>query len=263
MPRLAANLTMLWTELEPFERFRAAADAGFTHVEMLFPQDLGDAPRLERTLQQLGLDMVLFDPTAGDWAAGERGLLSVPGREEEFLATIREAIVLAKRLGTRRLNALVGIPPSGTPDDLAEKTAHENIKRAADLIGADGSVLLVEAVNNTDVPGYWAGTTARAAALVEAAAHSSVRLQLDQYHAGMAGEDVLASLDRWRSLIAHVQVADIPGRHQPGTGTQPIAALLDDLDQSGYNGFLGLEYRPLGSTEASLEWARGLLAPKG
>jgi hydroxypyruvate isomerase len=262
MPRLAANLSMLWTELEPFERFRAAADAGFTHVEMLFPQELGDALRLERTLHGLGLEMVLFDPTAGDWSAGERGLLCLSGREEEFIATVSGAVDLAKRLGTRRLNSLVGIPPPGTPDELAERTALENIKRAADLVGAAGAVLLLEAVNNTDVPGYWAGTTARAAALVEAAAHPSVRLQLDQYHAGMAGEDALVSLELWRPLISHVQVADVPGRHQPGTGSQPIPTLLDDLDGHGYDGFVGLEYRPLGSTEASLEWARELLAPR-
>jgi hydroxypyruvate isomerase len=262
MLRLAANLTMLWTELAPMERFNAAADAGFTYVEMLFPQEL-DASQLERTLQRLGLEMILFDPIAGDWAAGERGLLSLPGREEEFIATVKAALILAERLGTKRLNALVGKPPTSTADTVAEQTALENLKRAADLVASAGVVLLVEAVNNVDVPGYWAGTVARAAGLVEAARHPAVRLQLDQYHAGMAAEDALSCLERWRPLVAHVQVADIPGRHQPGTGTQPIAAFLDELDRTGYEGYVGLEYKPLGTSKASLDWAQGLLSKAG
>ena len=258
MPRLAANLTMLWTELKPIDRFRAAADAGFKYVEMLFPQ-VFEPSELERTLGRLDLEMVLFDPIAGDWAAGDRGLLSVPGREEEFLGTVREAAALARRLGTTRLNALVGIPPPSTPDSVVERTALDNIRRAADVVAEAGAVLLVENVNNVDVPGYWAGTAARAAALVEAAAHPAVRLQLDQYHAGMAGEDALACLKRWRSIIDHVQIADIPGRHEPGTGGQPIQSLLDDLDRNAYQGFVGLEYKPLGTTESSLAWARGMI----
>jgi hydroxypyruvate isomerase len=261
MPRLAANLTMLWQELDPYDRFRAAAAAGFTRVEMLFPQAL-DPSRLEVLLQQLGLEMVLFDPIAGDWAKGDRGIVCIPGREAEFMATVREAVTLAHRLGTRRLNALIGIPPASTPDTIAEAKAIDNLKQAAELTGAAGIELLVENINNVDAPGYWAGTAARAASLVERIAHPMVRLQLDQYHAGMAGEDALACYERWRPLISHVQVADIPGRHEPGTGTQPIASFLAELDRSGYGGYVGLEYKPLGSTDEGLAWAQGMLGPQ-
>jgi hydroxypyruvate isomerase len=253
MPRFAANLSMLWQELDPYDRFRAAADAGFRHVEMLFPDQL-DSDRLERTLSNLGLQMVLFDPAPGDWAAGERGLLCLPGREGEFLETVRQAVSLAGRLGTRRLNTLAGILPPNVPRDVGERVAAANLQASAPLVEAAGMKLLVEAINTVDMPGYFADTVDRAAQLVNAAESPAVRLQLDQYHVGMAGGDPLAALREYEALVEHVQIADVPGRHQPGTGTQPISAFLDELDRVGYSGFVGLEYRPLGSTEESLTW---------
>jgi hydroxypyruvate isomerase len=255
MPRFAANLSMLWQELEPFERFDAAAEAGFTNVEMLFPHEL-DADRVDATLNRLGLDMVIFDPAAGDWASGERGLLAVPGREHEFIDTVRNAIVLATRLGTPKLNALVGVVPEGVSHEQARATAVANLNYVAPLAGDAGITLLVEAINNVDIPGYWASTVARAVSLVETVNHSSVRLQLDQYHAAMAGEDAIACLRKYFPLVAHIQIADVPGRHEPGTGSQPIGAFLDEVDRLGYKGFVGLEYRPLVDTATSLEWMK-------
>jgi hydroxypyruvate isomerase len=253
MPRFAANLTMLWPELPVLQRFRAAAEAGFRRVEILFVHDL-DLAAVETTLRELRLDLLLFDPRPGDWSMGERGLLSVPGREQEFLETVREAIVNAQRLGTRRLNALAGIPPKDATRDEARRVAIGNLRAAAPLVERAGLELLVEAINNTDMPGYFAATADIAADLVSEARSSSVRLQLDQYHVGMAGEDARAALRRHRELVAHVQIADVPGRHQPGTGKQPIAEFLVDLDESGYAGSVGLEYRPQGTTEESLRW---------
>jgi hydroxypyruvate isomerase len=255
VPRFAANLTMLWQELGPYDRFEAAANAGFTHVEMLFPHEL-DAGRLELTLDRLGLEMVVFDPAAGDWAAGERGLLALPGREDEFVDTVRDAISLATRLGTSRINALVGVLPPDVSGDQAQATAMANLTRVAPLVRAAGITLLIEAINNIDIPGYWASTVGQAAHLVDVADHSSVRLQLDQYHAAMAGEDAIACLRTYFPLIAHVQIADVPGRHEPGTGSQPIGDFLDELDRLGYEGFVGLEYRPLADTATSLEWLK-------
>jgi hydroxypyruvate isomerase len=257
MPRFAANLSMLWQDLDPFERFQAAATAGFTHVEMLFPHEL-DSDRLASTLVRFGLDMVVFDPAAGDWAGGERGLLALPGREEEYIASVRDAIALANRIGTTRLNGLVGIPPAGVGHDEARQTAVANLERAAPLVRDAGITMLVEAINNVDMPGYWASTVAMAAQLVQAVNHPNVRLQLDQYHAAMAGEDPLECLRTYRALIAHVQIADVPGRHEPGTGAQPIGDFLRELDRLGYDGFVGLEYRPLVDTASSLEWMRGV-----
>jgi hydroxypyruvate isomerase len=255
MPRFAANLSMLWPDLEPFQRFDAAAAVGFAQVEMLFPHEL-DADRLAATLENLDLEMVDFDPYPGDWAGGERGLLTLPGREQEFLAGVRDAIALASRIGTTRLNTLVGVPPSNVTSDQARDTALANLNRAAPVAQEAGVTLMVEAINNVDIPGYWAGTVAVAARLVESVSHPNVRLQLDQYHAAMAGEDAIECLRTYLPLIAHVQIADAPGRHEPGTGVQPIAAFLRELDALGYDGFVGLEYRPLVDTASSLAWIR-------
>ncbi len=253
MPRFAANLTMLWQELPVLERFRAAAQAGFRRVEILFVHEL-DRAAVQELLRELRLELVLFDPRPGDWAKGERGLLSLPGREEEFLGTVREAIGAARAFGTRRLNALAGIPPSGVSREEARRTAIGNLRAAAPLVEEAGVQLLVEAINTVDMPGYFASTADLAAELVESAGSAAVRLQLDQYHAGMMGEDAREVLRRHFRLVAHVQIADVPGRHQPGTGSQPIAAFLADLDRMGYPGSVGLEYRPVGTTEESLSW---------
>jgi len=253
MPHYAANLTMLWPDLEVYDKFRAAAEAGFRRVEILFVHAL-DPARVESELHEHRLELVLFDPAPGDWAKGERGLLSVPGREEEFLATVREAIVAAGRFGTRRLNALTGIPPAGVGREVAERTAIANLRAAAPLVKAAGLTLLVEAINRIDMPGYFADTVEKAVALVEGADSPSVRLQLDQYHVGMAGADARAALRRYAPLVAHVQVADVPGRNQPGTGKQPIREFLADLDELGYGGSVGLEYRPRGTMEEALGW---------
>jgi hydroxypyruvate isomerase len=255
MPVFAANLSMLWQELGPYDRFAAASAAGFRYVEMLFPHEL-DTERLEGTLTRFDLEMVNFDPAPGKWAEGERGLLTLPGREMEFLHGVREAIKLAGQLGTTRLNTLVGIPPAGVSSAQARETAIANLKRAAPLARDAGVTLLVEGINNIDMPGYWAGTVAAAVGLVEAVDDPNVRLQLDQYHAGMAGEDAIECLHAHLPLVAHVQIADVPGRHEPGTGTQPIEEFLDDLDRVGYEGFVGLEYRPLSDTQTSLKWLR-------
>jgi hydroxypyruvate isomerase len=251
--RFSANLTMLWPELPVLERFHAAARAGFHRVEILFVHEV-DAAALERALRELALELVLFDPRPGDWGKGERGLLSLPGREKEFLETVREAVGAAHRFGTRRLNALAGIPPAGVSREDARQTAVMNLRAAAPIAERAGITLLVEAINTIDMPGYFAATAEVAADLVEAAARPNVRLQLDQYHVGMTGDDARAVLRRRFPLVGHVQIADVPGRHQPGTGQQPIAEFLADLDDLGYAGSVGLEYKPLGSTDESLTW---------
>jgi len=253
MPRFAANLTMLWTELPVLERFHAAASAGFRRVEILFVHDL-DPSAVERALRELGLQLVLFDPRPGDWTKGERGLLSVPGREAEFLETIREATAAAQRFGTPRINALAGIPPPHVSREDARQTAIRNLRAAAPLVERAGLTLLVEAINTIDMPGYFAATADIASDLVEAAASPNVRLQLDQYHVGMMGQDAGVVLRRRFPIVEHVQIADVPGRHQPGTGEQRIAGFLETLDELRYAGSVGLEYKPLGSTDESLTW---------
>jgi hydroxypyruvate isomerase len=253
VPRFAANLSMLWPELDVYDRFGAAARAGFGRVEILFVHEL-DRARVERLLHEHALELVLFDPSPGNWEAGERGLLSVPGREDEFLQTIRGAVQAATKFGTRRLNAMAGIPPEGVSRDQALRTAVSNLRSAAPIAAQAGVMLLVENINTTDMPGYFADTPARAAEIVTAVDRPNVRLQLDQYHVGMVGGDARQALREYFALVEHVQIADVPGRHEPGTGQQPIPAFLEDLDALGYSGTVGLEYRPTGGTDAALAW---------
>ena len=253
MPKFAANLSMLWPELDMYDRFAAAAQAGFSRIEILFVHAL-DHERVSHLLRTHDLELVLFDPAPGNWEAGERGLLSLPGREADFLRSIEEAVATAQRFGTRRLNAIAGVLPPGVSRADAERTAVSNLKKAAPLAESAGVFLLVEPINNIDMPGYIADSIDRGVALVQQADHPSVRLQLDQYHVGMMGGDPLAELRKHVSLVEHVQIADVPGRHQPGTGQQPIQAFLAELDSVGYQGAVGLEYRPEGTTEEALEW---------
>jgi hydroxypyruvate isomerase len=253
MPNFAANLSMLWPELDVYDRFKAAAEAGFSRVEILFVHAL-DHARIHALLQEHGLELVLFDPSPGDWEAGERGTLCVPGREAEFRRSIEDAVRAAELFGTRRLNTIAGILPPGVARQAAQYTAVDNLRQSAPLAEQAGVMLLVENINTTDMPGYFADTVDRAAAVVEATDRPNVRLQLDQYHVGMMGGDPLEALRRHRPLVEHVQIADVPGRHEPGTGHQPIDEFLAELDALGYAGSVGLEYRPSGSTDSALEW---------
>jgi hydroxypyruvate isomerase len=236
-----------------YDRFRAAAEAGFSRIEILFVHAL-DRDRVARLLKEHALELVLFDPYPGNWDAGERGLLSLPGREAEFAQSISEALEAAKLFGTKRLNAIAGVLPPGVNRSDAEKTAVDNLRRAAPIAKSAGVLLLVENINTTDMPGYFADTAERAAALVQAVDRPSVRLQLDQYHVGMMGGDPLDAFSRYRQVIEHVQIADVPGRHEPGSGQQPIREFLAALDKGGYTGAVGLEYRPSASTDAALAW---------
>jgi hydroxypyruvate isomerase len=253
VPKFAANLSMLWPELDVYERFAAAAEAGFKRVEILFVHAL-DHDRIARLLQEHNLELVLFDPAPGNWDAGERGLLSLPGREADFSQSIDEALEAAQQFGTRRLNAIAGVIPHGVSRENAERTAVANLKKAAPRAQDAGVLLLIEPINNVDMPGYVAYSVQRGVALVQMADHPNVRLQLDQYHVGMMGGDARAELRKYAQLVEHVQIADVPGRHEPGTGQQPIREFLADLDAVGYGGTVGLEYRPLGSTDEALAW---------
>lgn len=253
MPKFAANLSMLWPELDVYDRFRAARQAGFSRAEILFVHAL-DRDRIASLLEELNLELVLFDPDPGNWEAGERGLLSLPGRESEFMSSVDAALETAQTFGTRRLNAIAGVIPRGVSADTAERTAIANLQAAAPRAADAGVFLLVENINTTDMPGYAAPTADVAARIVAAADRPNVRLQLDQYHVGMMGGDPRAAFARYRDLVEHVQIADVPGRHEPGTGQQPIESFLQDLDDAGYSGAVGLEYRPIGDTTQALAW---------
>jgi hydroxypyruvate isomerase len=254
MPRYAANLTMLWPELgDPYARFAAAAAAGFARVERLFLHDL-DAGRVGALLADLGLSLVLFDPYPGDWQAGERGLLALPGRESELRESVLAALDTAARLGTRQLNVLAGVIPPGADRERCLATAAANLTELAPAAEAAGVLLLLEAINPHDMPGYALPTIGDAAALVRAVSHPAVALQFDAYHVGRTGGHLLGEIEAAFGLVRHVQVADVPGRHQPGTGSLPLARFLARLDELGYTGAVGLEYLPDGPTDQALAW---------
>jgi hydroxypyruvate isomerase len=253
MPRFAANLSMLWPELPFLDRFEAAARAGFSAVECQFPY-AWPAEELAGLLRRHRLALVLHNLPAGDWDRGERGIACLPGREEEHLAGVERAIAYARALGCWQVNCLAGVAPPGEDPARLRATLAANLRRAAERLAAEGIRLLVEPLNVHDVPGFVLAGTGPALSLLEEAGTGNLALQLDAYHAHRMGEDVLASLERALPRLGHVQIADAPGRHEPGTGQVPFPAFFARLDALGYTGWVGCEYLPLTTTEAGLPW---------
>jgi hydroxypyruvate isomerase len=253
MPRFAANLTMLFTEVPFLDRFAEAARHGFTAVEFLFPYPYA-AAELKARLDAHGLSLVLHNLPAGDWDAGERGIAVIPGREQEFRAGVARAVTYATALGTPRVNCLVGKTPAGVPADEVHRTLVANVRHAAEALGAAGITLLVEAVNDKDIPGFHLTRTAQVLALLDEVGHPNVQVQYDVYHAQRMEGELAATLERHLPRIAHVQVADTPGRHEPGTGEIHFDFLFAHLDAIGYTGHVGCEYKPATTTAAGLGW---------
>jgi len=253
MPRFAANLTMLFTEHPFLERFAAASRAGFEHVEFLFPYE-HPAEAVRAALQDAGLEQALFNLPAGDWEAGERGIAAHPDRVEEFRAGVDRALEYAEALDCPRLNCLAGLRLDGTEDAAQWDALAANVGYAAERLAEHGRVLLVEPVNDKDVAGFFLPTTSDAIRLLDTVDHPNVRLQFDVYHVQRMEGDVTARLRALFSRNGHVQVADNPGRHQPGTGELNFAFLFDELDRLGYDGVVGLEYVPEPDTAGSLAW---------
>jgi hydroxypyruvate isomerase len=253
MPRFAANLSMLFTELPFMQRFEAAAAAGFEAVEYLFPYAF-PKHELVAALRANGLVQVLHNLPAGRWEAGERGIACHPDRVGEFRAGVDRAIAHAQALGCPRVNCLAGRVPEGTSAAEARRTLVENLRFAAPRLRDAGIGLLVEPVNHFDIPGFAVTTTAQALALMDEVDAPDLRLQYDIYHAqrmeGELGATLAAHIDR----IGHIQLADNPGRGEPGTGEINFPWLLRHIDALGYDGWIGCEYKPRGDTAAGLGW---------
>ncbi|MGD0473275.1 MAG: 2-oxo-tetronate isomerase [Candidatus Velthaea sp.] len=256
MPKLAANLSLMFTE-EPFlDRFAAAAAAGFAAVEFLFPYD--DEPHVVAArLRSAGLEMALFNLPPGDWTAGERGLAALPGREAEFAAGVERALAYAQALGCPTVHAMAGHAAGDDARAIAAYVA--NIRFAADAFAAAGRRVVIEPINRRDMPGYFLHTTAQAAALIARIDRPNVALQLDLYHAQISEGDLEHRIRALSPLIGHVQIAGNPARHEPDVGEVNYAYLLEVLDHVGYTGWVGCEYRPAGETVAGLGWAQPYL----
>ncbi len=254
MPRFCANLGFLFTEVPFPDRFERAARAGFGGVEYMFPYEY-PAAELARLLSNNGLQQVLFNLPAGDWAAGERGLAAVPGREAEFREGVELAIDYARQLGCSQVNALAGIPPAGCRSEEIRATLVSNLRYAAPLLAANCIRLLVEPINSrVDMPGFWLDTPRKALSLIEAVGEPNLWLQYDVYHAQIMEGDLARTIEANSGHIAHLQIADNPGRHEPGTGEINYPYLFALLDRLGYEGWVGCEYRPQAGSEAGLGW---------
>lgn len=250
--RLAANLSMLFAEFPLLDRFAAAAEAGFEAVEIQFPYDsaLHD---LVRAKEAAGVDMVLINIPAGDLAAGDVGLTGVPGREDEYRAALEACLDYARALGVKKINSLSGRPPADRRAE-AMATLIDNLRYASERFAAIGATVLVEPVNPTDVPNFLFNELAPAMDAVKAVDCDNVRLMFDFYHMDQTEPSLPDAIHQAAGMTAHVQFADTPGRHEPGTGTVDFEAALNALKATGYDGFVSAEYRPTGATVDSLVW---------
>lgn len=253
MPQFAANLSMLFTEVDFLDRFQAAANAGFRGVEYLFPYAY-PAQDIRERLDAHGLTQVLHNLPAGDWAAGERGIACLPDRVDEFRAGVERAIEYAGTLGCRQVNCLAGIKPEHVSDFDAHRTLVDNLRFAADALAKAGILLLAEPINTRDIPGFFLNRTDQALAIFDEVGSDNLKLQYDIYHMQIMEGDIATTLARHQDRIAHVQLADNPGRHEPGTGELNYPFLFAHLDRLGYTGWIGCEYKPAAGTAEGLGW---------
>jgi hydroxypyruvate isomerase len=253
MPRFAANLSMLFTEHPILERFARAKEAGFAAVEFLFPYEL-DIPSVARELARHDLQQVLFNLPAGDFAAGDRGLANDPRRVEEFRRGVRRAIAIATELGTEKLNCLAGLRLNDVAGEVQEATLIDNLRFAADAAAAAGIRQVMEPLNAFDAPGYFVTTPDAGFDIITKADHPNLKLQYDVYHAQRMAGNLAATIAARIDLIGHVQIADSPERHEPGTGEINYPFVFRALDDAGYDGWTSLEYRPQRDTRSSLRW---------
>jgi hydroxypyruvate isomerase len=253
MPQFAANLSMMFNEVPFLDRFKAASAAGFTAVEFLFPYEYSPE-EVAAKAKAAGTQVVLFNMPAGNWGAGERGITGLPGREQEFREGVDKALLYAEHLGTARLHAMAGIAPAGADAAACRATLIANLKYAAEKLAAKNITLLLEAINTRDMPGFIVSTQKDSHAICEAVAAPNLKMQMDLYHMQVMEGDLATSLKRYSSECGHIQIAGCPERHEPDTGEVRYEYLYRVIDEIGYQGWLGCEYRPAGKTTEGLAW---------
>lgn len=253
--KFSANLSMLYPERDFLDRFDAAKADGFRGVEFVSAYEF---PIQAVAKAAAGLEVVLFNSPAGDWAAGERGCACWPGAERRFREGIELAARYGQALGTPRLHVMAGNVPEGVSAGEAEACFIDNLGWAAERLAEAGMVALIEPINPVDMPGYGLSSLAQAERVLTAVGHDNLQLQYDFYHMAMMGEALVEGFERLLPRVGHVQVADVPGRHEPGTGGVDFAHVLAAIERSGYDGWVGAEYRPLAGTREGLGWMKGL-----
>ena len=258
MPRLNANLSMMFGEHEFLDRFDAAAKAGFKGVEFLFPYAFDKAQIAER-LSKNKLEMVLFNMPPGNWDAGDRGMACDPGRVAEFQEGVGKALDYAKALNCRQLHVMAGLKPRGAGDEKMRETYIANLQFAGKELAKHGISLLIEAINTRDIPGFYLNTSAQAFDIMHYANVPNLKFQYDIYHMQIMEGDLAPTIEKHLGKIGHMQLADTPGRHEPGTGEINYDFLLKFIDKVGYKGWIGCEYKPAGKTEDGLGWTKKYL----
>ena len=251
--RFCANLSMMFNEKPFMDRFEAAARAGFKGVEFLFPYDY-PAQEIRSRLDANGLEQVLFNAPPGNWDAGERGTASLPGRDAEFRDGVKRALEYADVLGNTLLHVMAGIPGGEVAPVTAAARYAANLAWAAEQAHAAGVKLVIEPINHRDMPGFHLNTMAQGAAVIEAIGRDRIGLQFDLYHCQITEGDVTKRMAALMPVILHMQVADVPGRNEPGTGEIGWEFIFDRVRALGYGGWIGCEYRPAGETVAGLAW---------
>jgi len=258
MPKFCANLTLLFNEAPFMDRFAAAAQAGFTGVEYLFPYDY-DKNQLADALQRHGLKQVLHNLPAGNWAQGDRGIACHPQRVGEFQDGVGQAIEYATHLGCTQVNCLAGLTPEGVSAERVHTTLVANLKFAALKLKEHGIRLLIEPINTRDIPGFHLTRSAQALDIIREVGSDNLYLQYDIYHMQIMEGDLAPTIEKHLARIAHMQLADTPGRHEPGTGEINYPFLFGHIDRLGYSGWIGCEYKPATTTVEGLAWVRPYL----
>ncbi|QXI30784.1 2-oxo-tetronate isomerase [Pseudomonas vanderleydeniana] len=255
MPRFAANLSMLYPEHDFLDRFEAAAADGFEAVEYLFPYDYSPQ-ELKRRLDDHGLIQVLFNAPPGDWAAGERGTVSLPGREQAFRDGFARALDYAGVLGNRHVHVMAGLLPAEASRERHQAIYLDNLAHACAEAAKVGITVLLEPINTRDMPGFFLNHQQQAHAIREAVGAANLQVQFDCYHCQIVEGDLAMTLRRDLAHIGHIQIAGVPDRHEPDHGEVNYPWLFELIDQLGYQGWIGCEYRPRGETSAGLQWLR-------
>ena len=253
MPRFAANLSMMFNEVPFLDRFALAAKAGFKGVEFLFPYE-HPAAEIAARLKDNGLQQVLFNAPAGDFAKGERGMAAIPGKQAAFRDSIKMALEYAATLACPRLHIMAGLKPEGVAHDTLTAGYGAKLAYAAEECAKVGVKPIIEPINHRDIPGFFLNTTDQAAAIIAAVGPEKLGMQFDLYHCQITEGDVVKRVEKHLPLIAHMQVADTPGRHEPGTGEVNWPFVFKTIDALGFRGWIGCEYRPAGETLAGLSW---------
>lgn len=262
MPRLAANLSLLFTEQPFLERFAAAARAGFRGVEYQFPYAFGSAAEVAGAARAAGVEVVLHNLPGGDFAKGDRGIACLPERAAEFREGVERAVEYAKAASCPRLNCLAGVVPPQAPRARHFDTLCENLRFAAAKLKSAGIALMLEACNTRTIPGFFVSTSRQAIEALDTAACDNAYLQYDLFHMQIMEGDLAKTAERLLGRIGHMQLADVPDRHEPGTGEINYPWLLAHLDRIGYSGWIGCEYNPKAGTAEGLAWAKPYLAKR-